>query len=577
MGTSKRDIGYDTPIKTFRIDSLTYINFIVQEEELDIEIDDEYLASGLFSTVRNIIKRNGEYIVNRIKLKVRNLKRVNFFIPECMEHAAVAYGETMGLDLTKAFSGGWYFNLKDKRLSEVCRLGECIEEKIIFNREYREYNGVQFDFIDVQDVDELLKVIDANLANNLPTIIHMDTYYSYWGFLYQKVHSAHLAVAVAIDPNENKVWIVDPEFSEEAFSVDVKLLEEASRFYVDVKVENVNKYSNEELMEMVCSKKEDYKKQFDQMEQFAKNFKDYFVPSVEFGNEMDVDCVLDSELITRIRELIKGRNLFIVFLEQFQESNDIISQVIDYLYISIGKWNTVMNMMFKSARTRWRPGFNEKVYSILMSAAQIEREAYEVLQSYIKGSTNIKSKQLTESGKMKCIAVDIVSECNNKGFVYQKGEKNDCDLTGDGEYVLLNAPYKNIIYNGITFKTCFGSKNDNIVCRGQTIYVDTGIPVLSLDILLCAEWGGCEDSIKIIFENGYEEIRKIVANDISDCSTGDVIEVGCSKKITGEIVNSKVFVTYNRIAVKRGQERVKAVQLPVNPHLHVLAVSKIFK
>lgn len=124
--------------------------------------------------------------MNRIKLKVRNLKRVKFFIPECMEFAAVAYGETMGLDFTKAFSRGWYFNLKDKRLSKICRLGDCIEEKIIFNREYQEYNGVQFDFIDVQDVDELLKVIDANLANNLPTIIHMDTYYSYWGFLYQK-------------------------------------------------------------------------------------------------------------------------------------------------------------------------------------------------------------------------------------------------------------------------------------------------------------------------------------------------------------------------------------------------------
>lgn len=513
--------------------------------------------------------------MDRIKLKVRNLKRVKFFIPECMEFAAVAYGETMGLDFTKAFSGGWYFNLNEESLSEVCRLGDCIEEKRTFRREYQEYNGVQFDFIDVQDVDELLKIIDANLANNLPTIIHMDTYYSYWGFLYQKVHSAHLAVAVAIDTNEHKVWIVDPEFSEEAFSVGVELLEKASKFYADVKVENVNKYSNDELMEMVCLKKEDYKKQFEQMEQFAKNFKDYFVPSVEFGNEMDVDCVLDSELITRIRELIKGRNLFIVFLEQFQESNDIISQVIDYLYISIGKWNTVMNMMFKSARTRWRPGFNEKVYNILMSATQIESEAYEVLQSYIKGSTNIKCERLTETEKMRCVEVDIVSECNNKGFAYQKGKGNNCDLTGDGEYVLLNNPYKNITYNGVTFRTCFGSENDNIVCRGQNIYMDNSIPACSLDILLCAEWGGCEDSITIIFENGYEEIKKISANDISDCSTGDVIEVGCSEKVTGEIVNSKVFITYNKIVLGHRPERIKAVQLPVNPHLHIVAVSKV--
>lgn len=57
METNKRDIGFDTPKETLGIDSLTYINFIVQaEEELDIEIDDEYLASGSFSAVGDIIK-----------------------------------------------------------------------------------------------------------------------------------------------------------------------------------------------------------------------------------------------------------------------------------------------------------------------------------------------------------------------------------------------------------------------------------------------------------------------------------------------------------------------------------------
>lgn len=512
--------------------------------------------------------------MKQIKLRVRNLKRVKFFIPECMEYAAVAYGETIGLDLTKAFSGGWYFGLKEGCLSRIRRLGDCIEEKRNFRREYQQYNGVRFEFTDVQNVDELFKVIDGNLTNDLPTIIHMDTYYSYWGFLYQSVHTAHLAIAVAIEADQNKIWIVDPEFSEEAFPVDMELIEKASKFYVQVKVENTNKYSNNELLEMVCLKKENYKNQFDQMEQFVKVFKEYFIPSVEFENEMDVDCVLDSELITRIRELIKGRNLFIVFLEQFQKFEEKVSQVIDYLYISIGKWNTVMNMMFKAARTRWRPDFNEKVYSILMSAVQIEREAYEILQSYVTGSTVSVTQQLCRTERGECIPIDIGNECNNRGFIYQESENSDCDLTGDGEYILLNAPYESISYSGIRFKTNFGSKNDNIVCKGQTISVNKNAPVYSLAFLLCAEWGGCEDSIKFIFENGNEVIRKISANDISDCGSGDVIEVGCSKKVTGEIVNSKVFITYNKIVVGNGEERIIAVQLPVNPHLHVVAVNK---
>ena len=105
--------------------------------------------------------------MKQINLKVRNLKRVKFFIPECMEYAAVAYGETVGIDLTKAFSGGWYFGLKEGRLLKGRKMGDCIEEKRTFRREYLEFNGVRFVFTDVRDVDELLKVIDGNLADDL--------------------------------------------------------------------------------------------------------------------------------------------------------------------------------------------------------------------------------------------------------------------------------------------------------------------------------------------------------------------------------------------------------------------------
>ena len=176
---------------------------------------------------------------------------------------------------------------------------------------------------------------------------------------------------------------------------------------------------------------------------------------------------------------------------------------------------------------------------------------------------------------MECIPVDIRDKCNNRGFIYQEQDKRDCDLTGDGEYILLNAAYESISYNGITFKTNFRSKNDNIVCKGQIISINKSAPVYSLAFLLCAEWGGCEDSIKVIFENGNKAIMKITANDISDCSSGNIIEVGCSKKATGEIVNSKVFITYNKIVLGHRAQRIKAVQLPVNPHLHVVAVSKL--
>lgn len=53
----ERQIDSLTSIKSLRMNSLAYINFIVQvEDELCVEIDDKYLASDSFSTVGDMVK-----------------------------------------------------------------------------------------------------------------------------------------------------------------------------------------------------------------------------------------------------------------------------------------------------------------------------------------------------------------------------------------------------------------------------------------------------------------------------------------------------------------------------------------
>lgn len=47
--------------------------------------------------------------------------------------------------------------------------------------------------------------------------------------------------------------------------------------------------------------------------------------------------------------------------------------------MSIGKWNTIMNLMFKVAHTSWKDDFNNKIYNILLSIEKIERDGYRLL------------------------------------------------------------------------------------------------------------------------------------------------------------------------------------------------------
>lgn len=508
--------------------------------------------------------------INCIDFIVKNVKRVSFFIPECVEHALVSYGETLGIDFVKAYAVSWKFDFEDNQEKNNNVIGSCIYQKSEYVDDYRKYNGIDLTYISVDSVEQLINVIIENCERNIPTIIHMDTYYSYWGFLYKKTHSGHVAVAVGIDVDEKKICIVDPDYSEKPFWVGFELLVSASKFYLQVIIGNEDKYTYDELVSEIFERKEQYMEQFSRIELFAKIFYKHFEPSNEFGVNCDIDDVLDSEMIGNIREIVKNRNMFIVFLEQIINKYSNIEKVIEDLYISIGKWNTIMNLFFKAARTGWKNDFNEKIYNILMSISQVEREAYNQLCDCKKNY--IYKNEFDDCMKTKCITIDISKSCNNKGFIFKNNRVKDCDLTGVGEYIELNNYGVSLCNNEIAFKCFFENLYDNIICNGQIINLDVKGKVISIEMLVCAEWGGCEDSIKIISNLGFEYNKKIVAYDISEVNINNVLVIGKSKNLDGSIVNEQVGVTHNRIILDK-EIHLKAIRLPVNPNMHIVAIS----
>jgi hypothetical protein len=117
---------------------------------------------------------------------------------------------------------------------------------------------------------------------------------------------------------------------------------------------------------------------------------------------------------------------------------------------------------------------------------------------------------------------------------------------------------------------------DNIVCQGQIICVSEIEYLYSIEMLVCAEWGACEDSIVFCFENGEYAIKKIIANDISDIQEENVIIIGLSKTSEGEIVNDKVGITYNKIVLNT-TKKIKDIKLPINPNMRIVSISALGK
>lgn len=509
-----------------------------------------------------------------VNFKVVDIKRVDFFIPECMEHALASYGETMEIDLLKGFGGAWSFELKEIKASK--KVADYLKDKDSLFDRYEKYNGVIIRCIEVSDTKELVKYIENNLKKGIPVLFHMDTYYSNWGLLYNKVHSYHIAVAVGINKNIGKITIVDPDYSDESFEIDLSMLEKSSSFYLDININNIDKFSYEDLLDILCAKKFDYNKQFKQIEIFAEIFAEIFDPNIEFDGNPNIDTVLDSMLISKIRRIIKGRNLFVVFLEQIILTYDKVEKVIELMYISMGKWNTIMNLLFKAARTKWNQELNKKIKMILLSIAEIEKEAYYFLCKCRKMNNKINCSTNIYGEKFFCAEINLKSEFNNKGFVYKDNLEIGCDLTNAGEYVVLNKDLKQTIYNEICFVTYFEKKLDNVVCRGQLIDISQFDNIHSLDFLFCAEWGRCEDSITIYKADGKRFTKKVVANDISEVYAKDTILVGYSKTVDGNIVNEKVVITYNQI-INDNDEKIKYFKLPINPNMHLISATALIK
>lgn len=156
------------------------------------------------------------------RLNIRDIKRTNCFIPECLEHALTLFEEEYNIPISAAYMDEWYFDMK-----EATYIGTSIKIRDNLFENLLRYSGVQISCVNVTQRKEILEAIEKNNRDGFPTLIHLDTYFCEWGMFYKKIHSSHVVIAREIDYEERRILIVDPDYSENAFWIKFSLVDVA--------------------------------------------------------------------------------------------------------------------------------------------------------------------------------------------------------------------------------------------------------------------------------------------------------------------------------------------------------------
>ena len=353
----------------------------------------------------------------------------------------LTYSKITNNEYVKAVVNSWGFDYDNG--SDI--IGECIRRDDYFYENLEKYCNTKMNIVRTDHIGEVIDRIVDNLAKDIPTMIHFDTFFAYWNGFYQKEHYRHVVLAVDCDMNRGIIKVIDADIKNEEFEVSFEELKKACEFYVEYTITSDDK-------------------ECDILEQLSEKINhDTLVRQDMF------DDMLNSKFVLEFRNIMKGRVLFIHYLRNIEQKyKRDLSQVICPLSVALSKWNNIINLLVKNFCMNWRGNIGSKIAKMLLLIADIEKSAYNnLIKIMAPERENTIHKVDEKMCQYKSIAFDISRYVNNKGFGYTKDDI-DSDYTGIGEFIVLNKEYEKGIYikeKQVSFELCLGAEFDNVICE----------------------------------------------------------------------------------------------------------------
>lgn len=487
----------------------------------------------------------------------------------------LTYSKITNNEYIKAFVNSWGFDYDNG--SDI--IGECIRRDDYFYENLEKYCNTKMNVVRTDHIGEVIDRIVDNLAKDIPTMIHFDTFFAYWNGFYQKEHYRHVVLAVGCDMNRGIIKVIDADIKNEQFEVSFEELKKACEFYVEYTITSGDKEYDfhEQLSEKINHDTLVRQDMFDDIECFAREFELRFEPEKEFDNAKTIDDMLNSKFVLEFRNIMKGRVLFIYYLRNIEQKyKRDLSQVICPLSVALSKWNNIINLLVKNFCMNWRGNIGSKIAKMLLLIADIEKSAYNnLIKIMAPERENTIHKVDEEMRQYKSIAFDISRYVNNKGFGYTKDDI-DSDYTGIGEFIVLNKEYEKEIYikeKQVSFELCLGAEFDNVICEKQTIDVETDCKAYGIAVLCSSEWGNNHEVIQCIDNEEKVEFAYVASYDMAKLDYENKIVVGPSyMKEENVCIREITALTYNIVRFEK-QMDLKKIILPYCLNMHIFAIS----
>lgn len=550
---------------------------------------------------------------NVIHVIEHNSNRLRLYVPMCFENALISYSKTMNENYKAAFIDYWNFLFFREADNTFCDSGdkqaqysegeEELSEDLSYEQGHKKgklsryigvyencfegmekYCGVKIERISDFKFEELLAFIKENLKSNMTTLLHTDTYYLPWNkTFFGKNHTTHISQICGYDEEKDSFAVADQDFPNQVFYLKSGQLESACKYYF--RFEKIQNYKRKSAIELLSEFIQNSDNKFEDLKnniiEFAEKFKTEFSPEEEFDSPFGADEVLNSQFIITLREIIKGRNLFMDFLDDVSaESETDFRDVIQGLFVSASKWNHIINVLVKYAIVGWESDINIKISNVIRESAEIEYSAYKLLREKIlNNSKEEKAAEVQFLQSDKYYFVPLKQYCNNKGIIcdIKDGQKANSlsGLTNTGEVLVLSEQYKNkkVCLPNVEYLLTIDDGYDNMLCEGQSIQIESADFYHSMGILCCTEFGTNHEYIKIIDEENHEKIVYFDAYDISDCTAENTVEIGaCYSMVSDKIVREKNVLTTNIIKFNC-PKKIQQIVLPYCFNLHILAIT----
>ncbi len=550
---------------------------------------------------------------NIIHVIEHNSNRLRLYVPMCFENALISYSKTMNENYKAAFIDYWNFLFFREADNTFCDSGDKQEqysegeEELSNDLSYEQghkkgklsryigvyencfegmekYCGVKIERISNFKFEELLAFIKQNLKSNMTTLLHTDTYYLPWNkTFFGKDHTTHISQICGYDEKKDSFAVADQDFPNQVFYLNSEQLESACKYYF--RFEKIQDYKKKSAIELLSEFIQNSDSKFEDLKnnilEFSEKFRTEFSPEEEFDSPFGADEVLDSQFIGTLREIIKGRNLFMDFLDDMSAKSEIdFSDVIQGLFVSASKWNHIINVLVKYAIVGWEPDINNKISNVIRESAEIEYSAYKLLKEKILNSSKEEKTEKTEFLQSnKYYFVPLKQYCNNKGMICDiKDEQHThtlAGLTNTGEVLVLSDQYKNkkVSLPDVEYLLTIDDGYDNLLCEGQSIQIESEDFYCGMGILCCTEFGTNHEHIKIIDEENHEEMVYFDAYDISDCTAENTVDIGaCYSVVSDKIVREKNVLTTNVLKFNCAK-KIRKIVLPYCFNLHIMSIT----